>query len=158
MNYHTLLVATLMVLLISMSGASAQLSTLQKDDRIRVTCPAYFNERMEGTFIKTETERLLFKIQSYHFSIPLNEIEKLEAVRKKTRNTKKGALIGALSGGFGLGLVGAFSVSGDQDGWVNPSPGKAFIGGLGIGGLIGGGIGAFFGHRVYSYVWKEIEM
>ena len=61
--------------------------------------------------------------QNQEITISLSKIQRLEIIRGKKSNTGKGMKIGALTGGIGLGLVAATSVSCDRGRWFTPTQG-----------------------------------
>lgn len=160
MNTLKALVKVLVIVIIFLSPRLlvAQRHSISSGDTIRVTAPEYFPYSIVGNFITIKNDSLHFQINKRLFTIPLQQVTKLEVPRGKKSNTKKGAKIGAIAGGLGFGVIAAISVSGEQDGWLTPTPGQAFLGGLILGSLGGGGIGAIIGSGIKSTRWEEVAL
>ena len=146
------------ILMIPLVGA-AQTFILNKGDTIRVRSLKYFRDATVGQLLEIENDSLMFRAQyGKTFTIPCKSIVKLEVARGVRRNTKRGAIIGGISTGLLLGIVAAIDVSDDQDKWLTPTPGQAFVGGLLGGGLLGGVAGAIIGSGSYSPRWVEVPL
>jgi hypothetical protein len=137
----------------------AQVDSLYKGDTIRVTAPKYLAQSLTGTFSELKKDSLAFNIyEKVLFAIPLQQITKLEVARGEEGNALKGAIIGALSGGLGLGLIAAIDASGKQKGWFTATPGQAFVSGLIPGLLLGSVTGAIIGSGSKSVRWVEVSI
>ena len=154
------LINILVVIIIFLSPGIiyAQANSISNGDVIRVTAPKYFHDSMAGNFINIKTDGLYLQINQRLFTIPLQQITKLEVSRGKRTNTKKGAIIGGFSGGLGLGLIAPIGASGEQEGWLTPTPEQAFAVGLVTGSLIGSVMGAIIGSGIHSPRWVEITV
>jgi hypothetical protein len=138
---------------------SAQTIILNEGDIIRVQSMKYFQKATVGQLLEIENDSLTFRAQyGKTITIPCKSIVKLEVARGVRRNTKRGAIIGGISTGLLLGIVAAIDVSDDQDKWLTPTPGQAFVGGLLGGGLLGGVAGAIIGSGSYSPRWVEVPL
>jgi len=154
------LINILVVIIIFLSPGLliAQVDSISSRDAIRVTTTKYFQNSIVGNFINIKNDSLYFQINKRLFSIPLQQVTKLEVAKGKKSNTKRGAIIGGIAGGLGFGVIAAISVSGEQDEWLTPSPGQAFLGGLVLGSLIGSGTGAIIGSGSKSTRWEEVAL
>jgi len=132
--------------------------SLYQGDTIRVTALNYLGGRVVGKLMGLRNDSLQLHVYKRDFFIPLRRITKLEVARGKKRNAKKGSIIGALGGGLGLGLIGAFGASGEQGFGPSPSPGQAFGGGFFIGSLLGGLTGAIIGSGIESTRWVKVPL
>ncbi len=141
-----------------LSISTAQLSSLSPGDRIRITAPKMFVQPLIGQFTKIHSDSLLFSFGSKHFVVPFQNIEKIEISQGYNRNTKKGALIGAITGGLSLGLAAYTDASKNKGGWEIINPGKAFTGGFVTGAVVGAGLGAVVGRGIRSENWVALKI
>ncbi|RMH83543.1 MAG: hypothetical protein D6681_16885 [Calditrichaeota bacterium] len=146
------------ILMIPLVG-TAQTFILNKGDTIRVRSLKYFRDATVGQLLEIQNDSLTFRAQyGKTFTIPCKNIVKLKVARGVRRNTKRGAIFGGISTGVLLGVVMAIDVSDEQDEWLTPTPGQAFVGGLIFGGLLGGVTGAIIGSGSHSPRWVEVPV
>ena len=141
---------------LTMGQSREPVAQLSKGEKIRLRVTP--NSVLEGTLVAVQPKGLAIRMGEREVTIPANQIQRLEVANGVKKNTGKGAAIGALTGGLGLGLLGAIAVSGDQDGWIEITPGQAFLGGLIGGGLLGGITGALIGSGHNSTNWEMVPL
>lgn len=148
----------LFLFIVFSSATQAQLSMLSPGERIRITAPKNFVQPVIGEFSKVLKDSVCFTMGSKIFVVPFQNIEKIEVRRGHHRNAKKGAIIGAITGGFSLGLIAYSDASKSKDGWEIISPGNAFTGGFLTGAVVGGGLGAIIGKGIRSEKWVTLKI
>jgi len=159
-NNHSSLWVTILIAILNFSPSmiQAQVSSLHKGDIIRIVEEKYFHSSVIGKLDAVKKDSIVVQIESKKYTIAVLQITKLEVAKGKKRTTRKGAIIGAISGGLGVGLLSAIAVSQVQSRLLAPTPGQAFLGGMVYGALAGGGIGALVGSQTDSYIWMEIQL
>ncbi len=154
-----LLIVNLLTVLMLPVVSTAQTNVLFKNEKIRIMAPEQFRTPITGQVVDVRNDSLTFVIgRGRQFTIPFHRIRKLEVVRGTKSNKRKGALLGAVSGGLGLGILFVADVSGEQGGWFVPTPGQAFVGGLIFGGLVGSLTGGIIGSGSRSPRWMEVPV
>ena len=134
----------------------AQLNSLSRDDKIRISFDLDYGQYFHGTYLNFKKDNIYILIDNKSVAIPLQNIKKIEVARGKKSVIKKGAIIGAIAGGIGLVVVALISVSQQQERLLAPEPGEAFFSGLILGALGGAGAGALAGSQIKTDYWEEI--
>lgn len=151
-------ILVVIILFLSPGILIAQVDSISSGDTIRVTTTKYFQNFIVGNFINIKNDSLCFQVNKRLFTIPLQRVTTLEVAKGKKSGPKKGAIIGGIAGGLGLGAIAALSLSGNQDEWLTPSKGQAFLGGLVSGSLIGSVMGAIIGSGSKSTRWEDVAL
>lgn len=87
----------------------------------------------------------------------LGSAARLEISRGMKANTGRGAWIGGLIGGVGLGVAGAAICDGDRSGdFYDPTSSECAIGGALLGGVSGALIGLVVGALTRTERWEEV--
>lgn len=89
-------------------------------------------------------------------SVPLSPTVRLEISRGVRANTGRGAWIGALVGGLGMGAAGALICDG-SGGLFDPKSSECAMGGALLGGTSGALIGLVFGALVRTERWEVVH-
>ena len=132
----------------------AQLDSLSKGDRIRITYQEYLYKPTICSFEKVVRDSLIVGMHNKIFPIPLERIQKIEICKNKERNTVTGIIIGSVIGGLALGIT-MHTVGKDKEGFSKVGQ-LGFWGGFASGLIIGGSIGALIGYNTYTDKWSEI--
>ena len=123
-------------------------------ERARVEAEAGYLR--EGILRSLSSDTLTLEIEGDQLRpIPLSPTARLEIQRGTKSNAGKGAGIGALVGGVGLGVVGAASC--DGSGWFDPGPAACAAGGALFGAGTGALVGLLIGSVSDSPQWVEVD-
>ena len=141
--------------------AEAQITSIEKGDKIRVTAPGELIGRSTGIVTDITGDSLRIMHRDSTINISLASLSLLEVSTGQKRFAGRGALIGAGSLGLTLGLV---MMSTDEncssdEGWCIDlfSRSDSFKLGLVSGALLGGVSGAIIGHFIIRDRWEKIE-
>ena len=141
--------------------AEAQVTGIEKGDKIRVTAPGELIGKRTGIVTDITGDSLRFMHRDSTINISLASLSRLEVSTGQKRFAGRGALIGAGSLGLTLGLV---MMSTDEncssdEGWCIDlfSRSDSFKLGLVSGALLGGVSGAIIGHFIIRDRWEKIE-
>lgn len=145
----------------SFSRVHAQTEGVKEGDRIRVTAPTVESGKIKGTVSSFTSEMLMVSVKDTTLFIPNISIRKLEISTGQKRNTGKGAIIGAVSGGLILGIVSVATNKPCREGdwcFFEMSDGEAFGFGALAGALGGAANGAIIGTFIKTDRWKEVPL
>ena len=156
MNKKIIFIILLSLLFSPKTKLFAQLDSLLKDDRIRITASKYFYQPTVITFEKFQSDSLFFNMNTRTSAIPIQYLQKIELLKGKKRHTITGMISGAVFGGLILGISTKITEQNAEGFGKVGVPG--FWGGFASGALLGGGIGALFGYKIKSDRWKEITI
>ena len=156
MNKVLIILISLLSFFCANQQVYAQLDSLSKSDRIRITSTKYFLEPTIAIFEKLHSDSLFFNINNRTLAIPVNLITKIEISKKQKRNTVTGMIAGSLVGGLILGV--AMHTEEQQAEGFGKVGQPGFWGGFASGALLGGGIGALTGSQIKSEKWKQISI
>ncbi len=155
------LILTSALLFLIPPGTAAQVTGLEKGDKIRVTAPEQLTHRTTGVITDISRDSLRFMHRDSLFQISLSKIQKLEFSTGKKRSAGRGALIGAGSLGLALGLIFMSTdenCSSDEEWCIDLfSRSDSFKIGLVSGALLGGASGAIVGHFILRDRWEKVE-
>lgn len=162
MNNSKILIITSLLFFTTILVTEAQVTSVEKGDKIRVTAPGDLTGKKSGIVTAVTADSLRFMHRDSSIHVSLRSIEKLEISTGQKRSAGRGALIGA--GGLGLTL-GLLMMSTDEtcdsdDEWCFDlfSSSDSFKLGLVSGALIGGVGGAIIGHFIIRDRWEKIEL
>ena len=102
MNKTKILLTVLFTIFCAGSKLYAQLDSLSRGDRIRITGTKYFLQPTIATFSRIHSDTLFFSLDNRAFAISINQIEKLEIPIGKKRHTITGMIAGYIAGGLNL--------------------------------------------------------
>ncbi|OIP57076.1 MAG: hypothetical protein AUK34_10255 [Ignavibacteria bacterium CG2_30_36_16] len=134
----------------------AQLASLSRGDRIRITSQEYFYQPLVCKFDQINLDTMAINISSKIIFIPLGQIQRIEFSESLKHNTVNGAILGSIFGGISLGIT-MYLINENSGGWSKVGQ-PGFWGGLISGVLIGGGIGAIIGYNYLTDDWQEIRI
>ena len=153
---------------VPLASATTQVS-IRPGARVRVAghfCqPSYSNcvggspQQYVGTFVRWEADTLVVQSNGDTLSVPAGLVTRLDVSRGRKNYAE-------LGGGIGLGLgslAGAFigyASYGDKRPGIGDvsSPELYAIGGVIVGGLVGGGVGALIGQSIRTDRWQEVPL
>lgn len=142
--------------------AEAQVSSIEKGDKIRVTAPGELTGRSIGILTYVTGDSLYFMHRDSTINVSLASLSRLEVSTGQKRFAGRGALIGAGSLGLTLGLVmmSTDETCSSDDEWCMDlfSGSDAFKLGFVAGALMGGLGGAIIGHFIKRDRWEKIEL
>jgi len=115
--------------------------TLVIGDRVRVTDASTSANRIEGTLVDADANRLSVVQNGTRVVVLRSQVSKLEVLRGRKPHAGTGALIG-IGWGVGAALVLSNPVASGQHGQTTKLDGGAVVGGVAVGVLMGAGIGA----------------
>lgn len=145
----------------------AQISGIEEGDRVKVKVPSMSDRDIVGTILGITESVVELSTKKELISIPVVSIEKIHVSNGEKRNTGKGFLVGAISGGFILGLTAAVTNPPPENCNQNPSfmcgafefsTGEAFALGAVGGILLGGATGAIIGALTKSDRWEQVPI
>ena len=146
----TRLVAALLLL----ACATVVHADVAPGQRVRVTLLARPQAPVVGTVLAYRPESLALAAEpdSAESTFALVDVAKLETSAGVHGNAGKGAVIGALVGGIGAGLLGALFANAVKEGDADAIPIVLGVGGAIGGALIGAGIGEGSKHEKWEQV------
>lgn len=119
--------------------------------RIRVTAPSVFSDRIVGTVVSWESERLVLRLGPEKLygttTFPIDSIIKLEISSGKKSYFGEGALIGSLVGGI-IGYLACGPIDYCDDG---ARPAAIFA-------VPGFALGAIIGRASSSTIWEDVPL
>jgi hypothetical protein len=151
----------LLTLFIDLTKGFAQTTELHEGDYVRVMAPIVSSDTLEGEITLMDFDRIIISHHKNQREIPWLAMSMLE-IRTSHRNTGKGALIGAGTGGIILGLL-LLSDSGtcnsDEELCLELfTPAEGFLVGLVLGGIIGVLPGLIVGDMIVTHEWVSSDL
>lgn len=141
--------------------AEAQVTTVEKGDKVRVMAPGELTGKRTGIVTDITGDSLQFMHRDSTINVSLASLSRLEVSTGQRRFAGRGALIGAGSLGLTLGLVmmSTDANCSSDEGWCIDlfSRSDSFKLGLVSGALLGGVSGAIIGHFIIRDRWEKIE-
>jgi hypothetical protein len=101
------LITGLLLVVLFQSEVMAQISSLYRGDKVRISAPNIYPETVRGTIYGINTTQITLNIEGDYYIFPLNSIERLDVSLGKKRHTGDGALIGLTGGALLGGLIGS---------------------------------------------------
>ncbi len=140
----------------------AQVNTLKKGDRIKLSAPSVSKKPLVGTFMtRSNTLTVLYRSKDDSTYYIINTlIDRIYISSGKKRNTGRGALIGAVSGGLILGITASVTNS-EIETKIDPDISGGFeyvVVGAAIGILGGGAVGAIIGAINQTEQWERMPV
>lgn len=134
--------------------ASVAAADVTSGTRVRVTLLARPDAPLTGSLLAFRADSLALAVDpdSATRSFPRSQIALLERSTGMHSNAAKGALIGALVGGVGAGLLGVLFANAIKEGDTEAIPVVLGLGGAVGGALIGAGIGEGSKHESWEKV------
>ncbi|MDZ7690145.1 MAG: hypothetical protein U5K69_03140 [Balneolaceae bacterium] len=145
----------------------AQIIGIEEGDRVKVMVPSMSDRDIVGTILGITESVVELSTRKEMISIPVVSIEKLYVTNGEKKNTGKGFLVGAVSGGFILGLTAAVTNPPPENCNQNPSfmcgafefsAVEAFALGAVGGILVGGATGAIIGVFTKTDRWEQMPL
>ncbi len=129
------------------STTAQEQSPVESGERIRVTAPSVFSDRIVGTVVSWGSEQLVLgRPYGGTLTFPIDSIIKLEISRGKKSYVEEGALIGLLVGGIS-GYLGCGRV-------IKPCDKRALAAAiLAVPGVV---LGAIVGAAASPTIWEEV--
>jgi len=156
-------IEVLILFLCTLGPAIAQIRGIKKGDTIKVQLKGNDEKQIVGRLESLTDTQLFIADIGYlpdYKVITLGQIDKLE-VLKEVRNTGRGALIGAGTGGltFGVIFLASYKPCGPDEWCIfDYSKGELFLMGTGFGIFTGGVIGALIGTFSKREKWKRVSL
>lgn len=149
-------VVTMALAAISVAALDGFAQQLRVGDRIRVKTTIAGGAQLIGTYYSADGDNLVLHTNDAgRYTIPWDDVSRLELSRGKQSNAGKGALIG-LGVGAGLGLASGLALAADQDDFFDVNAGNVVAGTIGSAAL-GAGVGALVGMLSKSERWENVS-
>ena len=162
MRIFNILIPVLALLLMLPAVTDAQVTGVEKGDKVRVTAPEQLTAKTRGIITGISRDSLQFMRHDSVLHVSLSSIQKLEVSTGIKRSAGRGALIGAGSFGLTLGFImmATDKTCSSDDLWCMDlfSRSDSFKLGFVSGALLGGVSGAIIGHFIKRDRWEKINL